>query len=471
MPDDSKPNSGDAQSAPTAHDSAEERRRLHEALPDLEVVELLLADINGVPRGKWLPARALDKLFTEGVRLPRGTFALDLWGEEVAASGLLYEIGDPDAICWPVPGSLRPVTWASRSTAQLLVSMREVDGRPFFGDPRQLLASLQARLAERGITPVVAVELEFSLFDSQPDAAGRPQPARSARYGGRPLDTQLYGLDELHAFGDFFTAVEHASQAQGVPTDTVITENAPGQYEINLHHERGALAACDHALMLRRIIKNVAVEQGLLASFMAKPFGNAAGNGMHVHISLVDAAGHNLFVDGSESGSTLMGQSLAGLLDSLPDGMPLFAPHYNSYRRFRARAQAPTACCWGLDNRNAALRVPRNAGEAIRIEHRVAGADANPYLVLAAMLAGILHGIEAQLTPPAAETGEPAAGKYPPLADDWGRALDRLRVPGVLRAQLGDAFCDLYLACKDQEMAAVADEISDVEYRRYLRQA
>lgn len=456
--------------APSPESFSAEVRQLLDELPDLQVVELLLPDINGIPRGKWLPARSLEKLATEGVRLPRSTFALDFWGEEVLDSGLVFEMGDPDGICWPVPGSIRPVSWAARPTAQVIATMHENDGSPFFGDPRQVLAGLEARLAARGITPVVAVEMEFSLFDREADQLGRPQPPHSERYGGRPDNVQVYGIEELHAFGEFFADVDKACQQQGVPADTVISELAPGQYEINLLHEAGALAACDHALMFRRIIKGVAAEHGLLASFMAKPFGDKPGNGMHVHISLIDADGNNLFENGEETGTELMGQALAGLLETMPDATALLAPHFNSYRRFQARAQAPTACCWGLDNRNAALRVPCNAGPAIRIEHRVAGADANPYLVLAAMLGGILHGIENDLTPPPPEPGEPAAGKYPQLPREWDLAVDRLLEDSPLRDQLGAAFCDLYVACKAQEQASVASEVSDVEYRRYLRQ-
>lgn len=449
--------------------SDDEVRLFSERHPDTEIIEALVTDTNGVIRGKQLPAGALAKVYGSGLRLPASVFALDIWGQDVEASGLIFETGDADRVCVPVPGTLKPVPWLATPTAQLLLTMVENDGRPFHADPRQVLSRVLAAYRARELTPVVAIELEFYLFDARRDEQGRPQLPLSPVTGQRLFDSQLYGLDELQEFGEVFGAINRACVAQGIPTDTLIAEQAPGQYEINLVHLPDALAAADYAVMLKRVIKGVATSHRMTASFMAKPFGHRSGNGMHVHFSLLDRDGRNVFDDGSEQGSPVLRQAIAGLLATMADGMAVFAPNANSYRRFQPGSHAPMAPAWGYDNRSTALRIPLAEPAAMRIEHRVAGADANPYLTLATILAGALHGMEQRLEPPPATVGDAYAQHPRSLPDTWEHALERFENSDFIRERLGAGEQKIYSACKWQELFAFRRQVTPLEYDAYLR--
>ncbi len=437
--------------------------------PDIETFELLIPDTNGVLRGKWVPRSAVARVFEGGIRLPSSVFAIDIWGNDVHDSGLVYETGDRDALCMPVPGTLMPVPWLKRPTAQALMTMYEPDGRPFFGDPSHVLDAVLERFRKLGLTPVVATELEFYLLDRETDG-GRPQPPISPLAGQRSWSSQVYGIEELHAFEDFFDGITRACEDQNLPIDTFVAEQAPSQFEVNLKHVPDAILAADHAVLLKRVIKGVAQAHGMSATFMAKPFGQFAGNGMHVHFSLVDANGNNVFDDGSANGSRMLRHAVAGLMATMSDTVALYAPNTNSYRRFAPGTHAPTKPSWGYDNRSAALRIPSGERQAMRIEHRVSGADVNPHLVLAAILAGAHHGIVNELEP-----GEPIKGSAYDRTDlgtlpntpDW--ALEEFEKSEFMREYFGAAYVNLYAACRRQELAAFGKQVTPLEYDSYLR--
>lgn len=431
-----------------------------------EFIETFVVDINGLARGKRLPGAGLSRLCAKGLCLPASTPLLDIWGEEVEATGLVLETGDADQTCLPVAGSLRPLPWSDRPGAQLLLQMFTPDGRPFSGDPRNLLAGVLERLRARGLTPVVATEIEFRLFDAEPDALGQPRPASQTAVPGRR--SQLYGLEELDALDPLFADIERACAAQGLPVDTLIAEQAEGQYEINLEHVPDALLAADQALLLKRTIRACARRHGMAASFMAKPDGEAAGNGMHVHCSLLDDHGNNVFTEAGKPSEQLM-QAVAGLIDTMADTTALFAPHANSYRRFQAGSHAPMAPTWGIDNRTTALRLPLAAPAATRIEHRLAGADANPYLVLAGILAGIDHGLAGALSPPPETYGNAYEQHRPSLPDAWGVALGRFEQSAFIADYLGTDYRRWFAACKRQERERLRRSVPASEYDAYLR--
>jgi glutamine synthetase len=440
-----------------------------ESHPEIEVIEVFIADANGVLRGKWLPRNAAMKVFEGGIRLPRSALSVDIWGQDVIGSGLVFETGDSDGICVPVPGTLKTVPWLARPTAQVQMTMLDADATPYFGDPRQVLGRVLDLFAARGLTPVVATELEFYLFDKELDAAGRPQAPISPVTGQRQTTSQVYGIDDLQEFEGFLADVARACAAQDIPADTAIAENAPGQYEINLNHVADAQAAADHAVLLKRALKGIAKQHGLFASFMAKPYGEQAGNGMHVHFSLIDEAGDNVFDDGSAQGSDLLRQAIAGMAATMNDGMAVFAAHANSYRRFQRGAHAPTSPSWGYDNRTTALRIPLGSAKAMRVEHRVASADTNPYLTLAVILAGAYHGIAKELSPPPVTEGDAYAQEAPKLATTWDQALAVFEGSSFIGEYLGAPYQALYAACKRQEQAVLGLQVTDVEYDTYLR--
>ena len=447
-------------------DLPDELRVFLESSPHPVFVEAFVIDINGIMRGKKLPAASLPRIYEKGMCLPASTLLLDIRGQEVEATGMVMTTGDGDHYCWPVSKSLRPMPWSQRPGGQLFMQMFTPDGEPFAGDSRNVLARVLERLSRRGLTPVVASELEFRLFDPEPDAHGCPRPAgRASVSGGR---SQLYGLDELDRLDPLLADIESACAAQNLPVDTLIAEQGEGQYEINLEHVPDALLAADQALLLKRTIKACAERHGMAASFMAKPCGDSSGNGLHVHISLLDGHGDNVFTQAGEPSDLLM-QAVAGLIETMPDATALFAPHANSYRRFQPGSHVPLAATWGVDNRTTALRLPLAAPAATRIEHRVAGADANPYLVLAAVLAGMDHGLSEALTPPPPTQGNACEHEAPALPDAWGVALARFERSTFIADYFGAEYQGWFAACKRQERDWLRRIVPTSEYDLYLR--
>ena len=439
------------------------------AHPDVTGIELLLPDGIGVIRGKRLAREGLLKFYREGVGLPSTIFALDITGADIPEAGLQWDEGDADRVCWPVPGTLKPVPWHQRPLGQVLLTMHEEDGAPFFADPRQVLARVLERYARDGLVPVVAVELEFYLIDRDLTPDGRPQVPVSPVTGRREATLQTLSMSALSEFDEFFAGVERAAAVQGVPAEAAVSEAAIGQYEINLKHESDALIAADHGVLLRRLIKGVATEVGLDATFMAKPFADQTGNGLHIHLSLLDRDGRNLFDDGTAAGSDTLRHAIGGLARTMPESMAVLAPNANSYRRFQEGSYAPLAPVWGYNNRTTALRIPSGSGLARRVEHRVAGADANIYLVAAAVLAGAHHGIERRLDPGPPIVGNAYEKAEPTLPNTWQEALQAFDEAEILPAYLGEKFCRLYSACRRAERRSFHSVVSNLEYQWYLR--
>lgn len=437
-----------------------------ETAPQPQFVEAFVVDINGIMRGKRLPVASMRRLFKKGLCLPASTLLLDIKGEEVEATGMVMDTGDGDHYCRPVPNSIRPLPWSERPAGQLFMQMFTPGGQPFAGDSRTVLSRVLERLDRRGLTPVVATELEFRLFEPELDEHGCPRPAAQTSVSGGA--SQLYGLDELGRLDRLLADIESACAAQALPIDTLIAEQGEGQYEINLEHVPDALLAADQALLLKRTIKACAERHGMVASFMAKPYGDSSGNGLHIHTSLLDEQGDNVFTKAGEPSDRLM-QAVAGLIETMPDATALFAPHANSYRRFQPGSHVPLAATWGFDNRTTALRLPLAEPAATRIEHRVAGADANPYLVLAAVLAGMDHGIAQALRPPDETRGDACAQEAAALPDAWGLALSRFERSAFIADYLGAEYQGWYSACKRQERESLRRIVPAGEYGLYLR--
>ena len=440
------------------------------ALPGHEsaTIDLLLPDSNGVLRGKRITADALEKVYAGGVCLPMSLVAADITGNTVEETGLGYDIGDEDRTCRPVPGSLRPVPWSPRPALQLLLAMEDGAGGWFEAHPRRVLQRVLDHYHALGLTPVVAVELEFYLFDRLPGADGRPQPTLNASDGRRNDSTQVYSIDDLDENAGFIDAVARACQAQRIPADTAVAEYAPGQFEINLRHRADALAACDDAILLKRATKAIAQQQGAQASFMAKPLAGQAGSGLHLHASVLDSDGRNLFAGTPDHPAAALRHAVGGLQRSARDNLLLFAPHANSYRRFVANAFVPLNDSWGFNNRTVAMRIPHSDAANTRIEHRIAGADANPYLVAAAVLAGMLDGIERRLDP-----GPPVRGnayeQFPVRTPHWREAIDDFLGSGFAAGWYGEQFRHVYGQQKLREMRDFQALVPDLDYAWYLR--
>ncbi|OYW55334.1 MAG: glutamine synthetase [Rhizobiales bacterium 12-68-15] len=429
-----------------------------------EIVEVLLPDTSGVLRGKWIPGEAMHKIWKSGVPIPLSIFGLDVWGCEVERTGIHIETGDKDGLCWPVPGTLKPVPWSPRPAAQVLITMHEPDGAPWMLDPRQQLKRVVERLADRGLAACCAFELEFYLLrPTEPGAP--PQPVFATEGQARQ---NMYAMSDLDAFATVLHDMRTAAVAQGLPTDTVISEAAPGQFEVNLYHKTDALGAADDAILLRRLIEGVARRHGLRATFMAKPLLDFAGSGMHVHVSLMDGSKANVFARPDGEGERLLRHAAGGLLATMADSTLLFVPGFNGYRRLVPGSYAPTGITWGYDNRSVAVRVPNGPPEAMRLEHRIAGADAHPHLVLAAILAGMLDGLEAGIEPPEALTGNAYDRDAPRLSPSMADAISRFSNSPFIERTFGADYRRVYAAMKEEELAAFSRTILPLEYDTYL---
>jgi len=431
--------------------------------PDITGITIFFSDLNGVSRGKRLPRESLAKAFGGGVRMPISSLCLDIWGADIPSMGI--ETGDADGICLPTELGLLPAPWMNPPAAYLPMSMYYDDGTPCPGDPRHALSRILERYGTLKLTPVVAVELEFYLFtvrDGRPGPPTSPITRQSLEFDG------LHSVDELEHFGAFVDDVYAACQAQGVSADTALSEFGVGQFEINLKHGSDALRAADEAVLLKRIVRGVARKHGFVASFMAKPYADMSGNGCHVHFSLLDDAGKNVFDDGGETGTDSLRHAVAGLIDTMPDTMTLFAPHMNSYRRMRAETYAPTVPVWGYENRTTALRIPAGAPEAKRIEHRVAGADANPYLVVAAVLGTALRGLQNRAAAPAPITGNAYASSTPSIECGWQESLAVFEQSPVIQDLFDPLLIKMMAALKKQEVQRFSNQITEFELNSYL---
>ncbi len=429
------------------------------AHPKLDRIELLFPDMNGVMRGKWLPGDSARKLLSDGIRLPMSTYALDIFGEDVEATQLAAPIGDPDGIATPVLNTLKPIPW-SEDAAQIIMTLREPNGDDCIYDPRSRLASQVARLKALGITPVVATELEFYIFQAEGRAGDAPLPPPGLE------GAQVYDLAATTTLEPMLDDILEFCDVQDIPADTLIAEFGPGQFEINFNHIPDAMAAADHAMSFKRLVKAAARKHNLAATFMAKPYGDPPGSGMHVHVSLLDGDGRNIF-SADEGIAIPLKHAIGGLLGSMRELQAVFAPHANSYRRFQPGSYAPMALTWGMDHRGVALRVPATSGAAARLEHRICGADVNPYLALAAILGGIAHGLGTKAEAgPMLTAGDGSEGER--LHHDWTNALDEFEASPCASDIFGAEYVRVYTACRRHEISRLSTMITDAEYKTYL---
>ena len=434
--------------------------------PDIEIFEVILHDLNGIHRGKWLPREQIAKVFNGGYKMPQNTCSLDAWGRDLEE--LVQESGDADGVCTADPETLARVPWADKPSAQVIVSMGSFGGdEPYGGDPRMVLQSVLDRYAKLDLRPVVASEMEFHLFELDRDKFGEPQHSQRALNGSPALGGQTYGMDIMRETAPLMDAITEAAKLQNLPVDTLITEFGPSQFEINLNHQDCAMRACDQGSMLKRAIRNVARSHNKVASFMAKPFAEQVGNGMHIHFSLIDADGQNVFDNGTDAGSELLGHAVAGCLATMADSMAIFAPNINSYRRMVPGCYAPLAPNWGYENRTTAIRIPGGDNRAIRIEHRVAGADANVYLTVAAMLAGALYGIENKMAAPQAVVGD-AGDVKAELPHFWQDALEAFDQSDFIGEYLGTELQKTFVLSKRKEKQEFDSRVTLLEYDAYL---
>lgn len=444
------------------------------AHPEVKFVQIFFTNQSGVPRGKNLLRHDVRPIYEYARFLPGTMLALDITGVDVEESGLVWTDGDADRLGKPVPGGLTLAPWLGDDFAQLMLSVYEIDHLPCDVDPRHVLQSVIERFQEFNLTPVIACEMEFYLVDREKRADGTRQPPASPVTGYRPWDVQVYGLRELDDFEPFFRDVYAMGEKVGLPLESAISEYAPGQLELGLRHRADALRACDEAVMYKRLVKGVAVRHGFEATFMAKPHNDIAGSGMHLHVSLANPDGSNAFASDNPAGSPLLAQAVGGMQELLNESMAVFAPNANSYRRFRANSYAPVAPTWGINNRTVSFRVPAGPPKSRHIEHRICGADANPYLAVAAMLAAIHCGLKRKLDPgaPVEGNGYAVASQMGlSLPTNWQAAIDHFRRSERMKDYFGTRFHHVFSAVKQAEHDRFFSQVSELDYAWYLRNA
>lgn len=416
------------------------------------------ADLNGQLRGKRLPVEMASKVEKSGIRFPLSVFNLDIWGEDIENSPLVFESGDADGKILPTEREPLPLPWLSEPTTLIPLWGFNEDGSPFAGCPRQALKTVVDSLASHGFTPVAANEMEFYLTDD----SGPLKPIASEPGG------QIMSLRALDRFDPFFAELYESCAAMGIAAEATTSESGTGQFEVTIQHSADALKAADDAWFFKLLVQGLARKHGMAGTFMAKPFTEDAGNGMHTHVSLLDANGSNVFSDGSATGTPLLENAVAGCLTALQDLTLIFAPHANSYARMVPGAHAPTGICWGHDNRTVAVRIPGGDPAAKRVEHRLAGGDVNPYLSLAAILGSMLIGIEETLTPPTPVSGNAYDQDLDQAHEDWGKAIDAFEQSGTVAKIFDPKLISYFSATKRQEIQRMTSLSDQDQLRSYL---
>jgi len=434
------------------------------ANPMVRWIDVFTFDLNGIARGKRFRRDDLLDLARSGLMMPASAFIIDPRGNSIGETGRLWETGDPDVPARILSGTLAPVPVNGATHAQAVMNL-ETEGDM---DGRAVLAHQVARMRTQGLTPVAAVELEFYVtvpgkgggFTLEPPPGMTNDPEAAGTYEFKDMDTLQPFIDDIYRI----------AAAQGLPVDAVMQESGPAQFEINLKHRDDAVQAALDGLLLKRAVKAAAREHKLNATFMAKPHHDWCGSGMHVHLSLVDKTGANVF--SGKPISPVFRHAIGGLSETMADFMAIWAQYANSYRRYVPKSYVAMTPQWGFNNRTVALRIPAGNGAATRIEHRVAGADANPYLVVAAILAGIAHGLATKADPGPHAEGDAEEIETPStLPTAWVNALEVFKRSDIVREAFGAGFHDVYTRLKETERTNFERIVTSLDHLWYAEVA
>lgn len=428
-------------------------------------VECLVPDIAGIARGKILPASKFKANLTDrGLRLPEAIFVQTVTGE--FADDSVTEVTNSDVYLTPDPATIRVVPWYDEPTAQVICDAYYANGEIVDLACRYILKRVLALYEARGWVPVVAPEIEFFLVqvNTDPDYPLVPPVGRSGR---QETGRQAYGIEAANEFDPVIEDLYDYCDAQGLEVDTINHEAGAAQMEINFQHGN-ALELADQVFIFKRTLRQAAMKHGIYATFMAKPMQHEPGSAMHIHQSVVDAeTGRNLFSTANGNDAALFRAHIAGLQKFIPAVMPMFAPNPNSYRRLRRHSDAPINTHWGRDNRTVGLRVPVSDAAGRRVENRVAGADVNPYLAIAASLACGYLGMIGKMKPKPEVTGSAYRLAFT-LPQHLPDALTKLAASKPIRELLGQRFIDILIDVKTAEVQAYQMVVSPWEREHLL---
>ena len=442
-----------------------EIKQFRKKFPTIREFEVVSVDISGHFFGKRYPIAKLEPFATEGLAFPRSMFVLSTPGDPLPAMPYGNADGDPDAHFFLIPGSLCVNDWGNQSRAQVMATSYS-DNEPTFFEPRNILKKVLQTYAHNKWQPMVAFELEFYLFQRDRDDRDLIKIVRNPKTGRLDTPTVLSSA-RISDFEQIINDIIIACNKQGIETGAISSEMGAGQFEINFNHHVDVLRAADETCLFKRTVVEVAKKHGMMASFMAKPLLQQPGNGLHMHISVVDSKGKNIFSDGNKPHQCLL-NAIGGLLETMPAAMSFWAPNINSYRRFVGGGNcAPISLTWGNENRTVAFRIPHAKDGAWRVENRVPGADANPYLAMAVTLAGMWHGIKQKLDP-GNPTDDTVEGKDENLPLNLALSLDTTIGSEALIEMLGRDFIELYCKHRESESFMFDQFISSREYDWYL---
>lgn len=408
----------------------------------IDDVEAFVPDMAGAARGKVLPA---DKFGGGTMKLPEAVFSQTVSGDFVQAEN---NAEDRDMLLVPDPTTLRPVPWATDPAASVFLDCYRRDGAIVETSPRSVLRSVLAKYEARGWIPIVAPEVEFYLLSPHSDPNVEAEPPEG-RLGWTEGARQPYSIDQMNDFDPFINKIYEYCEAQGIRVDALSQESGPAQFEINFLHGN-AIELADQVFLFKRTVREAAIEHEMHATFLAKPMAEEAGSALHIHQSVIDKAGHNIFSDVNGEPSDMFYGFLGGLQRYIPDAMLIFAPYVNSYKRFLSPWSSPVNLAWAVDNRTVGLRVPDSSAENRRVENRLAGSDVNPYLAIAATLACGFLGMVEGLKPTDPIVGS-AYGSEFGLHRHIYSAIDALRESDAMRSMLGEEFVTLFCQVKDAE--------------------
>ena len=437
-----------------------DRTALADLLRGVDEVECVTPDLNGVPRGKVMTAEGF--LAGRRLQLARGVLLQCIMGGYPAAR--FYGSDDGDLALNAAPQQLHRLPWSETPRALAICDADELDGRSSGLSTRGLLKQVIARYASYGWQPVVATEVEFFVFARNADPLQSFQPPLGLD-GRREEGCSAFSVSSNNGLRPFFSEVYRCMAALGLPRDTFMHEMGVSQFEINLLHGDPLLLA-DQTFLFKHLLKEVALKHGLNVVCMAKPLAHTPGSSMHIHQSVVEqGSGQNIFSAADGQATPAFYQFIAGQQAAIADFTLLFAPHVNSYQRLCHPYASPNNACWSEDNRAAGLRIPASAPVARRVENRLPGADANPYLAIAASLAAGLYGIEQRLQPSAPIQGEFEVPDELALPCTMHAAIERLKRSSLALELFGQEFIEGYIATKTLELTSFLDEITPWERR------